>query len=371
MTRMGVTGAVIGGRWVPGDISIRDGLIDQVGLPPGSTGLAIPGFVDLQVNGFHGVDFASATAEEWAEANGHLARTGVTRYLANLISSAPAVIDRALEVAREVRRDPEHPGARLAGVHLEGPFLAEKKAGIHQKEHLTEPNWALLERWMTAGPVAMATIAPELPGAIQVIRQLRDKGVVVSLGHSNATVTEAIAGFDQGATTVTHLFNAMSGITARDPGLAGAALSRADVWVQLILDFLHVDRVLAQIIATLASERLVLVTDCLPITGTTSRQFPFGGSDIDLVEGKAVNSDGVLAGSVLLMDQALRNAVGCGMSVVDAVNATSRNPLSVLNHPVDDLLAPGTPADVLIVSDALDLDKIFHRGVEHDIWEGV
>lgn len=370
MTRMGVTGAVIGGRWVPGDISIHEGVIDQVGLPPGKAGLAIPGFVDLQVNGFGGVNFATATAGEWAEANVQLARTGVTRYLANLISSAPAVIDQALEVAREAIRDLSRPGARLAGVHLEGPFLAEKKAGIHDRGQLTKPDWALLERWVSAGPLAMATIAPELPGALEVIRQLRERNVAVSLGHSNSTVAEASAGFDAGATAVTHLFNAMSGITARDPGLAGAALSRPDVWLQLILDFLHVDPVLAQIVSTLAPERIVLVTDCLPVTGTSGREFSFGGFDIDLVDGKAVNSDGVLAGSVLVMDQALRNAVSCGMSVIDAVNATSRNPLGVLNHPVDELLAPGTPADVLIVSDALELDRIFHSGVEHDVWEG-
>jgi N-acetylglucosamine-6-phosphate deacetylase len=369
MKRLGVSGAVIGGAYVPGDVSLSHGVIDQVGLPPGRGGLAIPGFVDLQVNGFAGIDFAHATEEEWQEANRRLLHTGVTAYLANLISNDPAVTTRALGVAGSVLASDVSGGAQLAGVHLEGPFLSEQRAGIHPRSHLATPQWELMERWIRTGVVAMATLAPELAGATDMVTRLRKNNVVVSLGHSQSTYAQAIEAFDAGATTVTHLFNAMSGITAREPGLSGAALSRSDVWLQLIVDLLHVDPVLIELIISHAPDRVVLVTDCLPVSGTEAVQLSFGGSEITVVDGMAANSEGVLAGSVLQMDQALRNAVSRGMSVLEAVNAASLNPLSVLRRPVDALLAPGSVADVLVVSDSLELDEVFLAGVDSRIQE--
>lgn len=364
MARLGVKGAVIGGVYVPGDIAVSDGRVDQVGLPPGRGGFAIPGFVDLQVNGYAGVDFTVAAEDEWLEASRRLAQSGTTRFLANLITSEQEVIEKALAVARNVSNTKAPGRATLGGVHLEGPFLAEPKAGIHPKAHLLAPDWSLLQRWMQLGPIAMATIAPELPGAIDIVSKLRESGVVVSLGHSQASYQEAIAGFNAGAATVTHLFNAMSGVTAREPGLTGAALSRTDVWLQLIVDLLHVDRVLVELVGAVAPERVVAVTDCLPTSGTSEAHLSFGGTRIDVVDGRAASRDGILAGSVVQMDQALRNAVSCGMSVVNAVNATSRNPLAVLNYPIESLLAPGDVADVLIVSDSLDLENVFLSGVD-------
>jgi len=371
MARLGVSGAVIGGEYIAGDLSITNGVIDQVGLPPGRGGLAIPGFVDLQVNGFAGVNFATATVDQWREASRRLAQTGVSEYVANIISSDDAVVAQALSVATDAQRSAEPTGARLAGVHLEGPFLSAPKAGIHPLEHLRNPDGDLLWRWLAAGPVAMVTVAPELPGALELISHLRTHGVVVSLGHSQASYQQAIAGFDHGATTVTHLFNAMSGISAREPGLAGAALSRSDVWLQLIVDLLHVDKALVELVIQFAAKRIVAVSDCLPMTGEAVSSMEFGGSAIHLTDGRAVNDQGVLAGSVLHMHDALRHAVGCGMSVVDAVNATSKNPLSVLHRATDTLLSPGCRADVVVVSDGLDVERVVLSGVDVHVQEGV
>lgn len=361
---MGVKGAIIGGVYVPGDISLSEGVVDAIGLPPGDSGLAIPGFVDLQVNGFGGIDLIEASVEQWEEVNRGLARTGVSAYLANLVTNDQTAIDHAIRVAREVQSSSDPTGSHLAGVHLEGPFLSDDKAGIHSRTHLKNPVIEMAQQWVTAGPVAMMTLAPELPGALELIESLVQKGVLVSLGHSNSTADEALAGFNAGASTVTHIFNAMSGITARSPGLAGAALSRGDVWIQLILDYLHVDRLLAEVLLAFAPHRIVLVTDCLPVTGTVNTHFTLAGVELDLIDGKAVNHEGVLAGSVLTMDQALRNAVACGMSDVDAVNATSLNPLRVLNPSYEGPLVPGAPADVLIVSDSWDLKRVFRDGIE-------
>ena len=364
MPLLGVSGAVIGGAYVPGDVSIDDGVIDRVGLPPGRGGLATPGFVDLQVNGFAGVDFLSANRDQWQEAERHLARTGVTEYVANMISSAPDQTSRALAQARGVWGESQAGGARLAGVHVEGPFLAPPRAGIHPSAHLAQPDKAQLVQWVESGPIVMMTLAPELPGATDLIAALRGEGIVVSLGHSEATYEEAMEGFDAGATTITHLFNAMSGISAREPGLAGAALSRPDVWLQLIIDLMHVDPVLVKLVASHAPERIVAVTDCLSVTGTDLTHLRFADSDIEVVDGRAVNAEGVLAGSVLQMDQALRHAVSCGMSTVDAVNATTRNPLAVLNRPTQSLLAPGSVADVVVLSDSLDVQTVLLAGVD-------
>lgn len=362
LSRLGVVGAIIGGRYVAGDISIAEGVVDRVGLPPGDRGLAIPGFVDVQVNGFGGVNFTTATQDQWREANRLLASTGVSAYLANLISNDVSAIRIAIATAQRVRDRAAPEGAELIGVHLEGPFLSPQKAGIHATEFLRNPAVTLLETWSGSGPVVMTTLAPELPGALPLIEFLVGSKVLVSLGHSDSTGDQAQAGFDAGATSVTHLFNAMSGITARAPGLAGIALSRDDIWLQLILDFQHVDRTLAELVLRFAPHRIVLVTDCLPITATSETRSTLGGTEIELQGDKAVNSNGVLAGSVITMDQALRNALACGMRDIDAVNATSLNPRRLLNPQSEPPLTPGTPADIVIMTDSWEIDAVFRRG---------
>ena len=369
MARMGVKGVIVDGQHYPGDISIKDGVVDQIGLPPGKSGIVIPGFVDVQVNGFAGVDFTTATRQSWDMANKRLASTGVTTYLANIISNDVQAVESSLKVAREIQASPGPLSAKLAGVHLEGPFLSKEKAGIHRESHLREPELELLLGWIDAGPVAMTTIAPEIPGALSIISAVAHKGVRVSLGHSNSTSDEAIAGFDAGATSVTHIFNAMSGITARSPGLAGAALARDEVWLQLILDYAHVDEILVALLIKWVAKRLVLVTDCLPITGTSGTTLTLGGTEIQLVKGKAVNAEGVLAGSTLTMGESLRNAVESGMNEVDAINATSLNPLQLLDPSQQALLSPGATADLLVLSDSLSLEKVFVSGAEVEMQE--
>jgi N-acetylglucosamine-6-phosphate deacetylase len=362
--KIGVRGAVINGSYVAGDISLEEGKVSQVGLPPGESGLAIPGFVDLQVNGFGGTDFTYANPESWLEANQKLLRTGVTHYLANVISNDVATLSQTIQMAQKVQSLQNLDSAELMGVHVEGPFLAEGKSGVHPKEHLKKPDIETLREWITQGPVTMVTLAPELPGAIEVINFLSSSGVAVSLGHSDCNEDQANLGFQAGATAVTHIFNAMSGMSARQPGLSGVALNTENVWVQLIADFTHVDKVLMELVVKLAPKRTVLVTDCLSVTGTSGTHFTLGDRDISLVEGKAVSSDGVLAGSVLTMGEALRNAVACGMTEVDAVNATSFNPLLLIKPLGTPLLTPGMPADLLVVSDSLEVESVFHRGHE-------
>lgn len=365
MARLGVKGAVVGGEYLPGDIDVANGIIQQVGLPPGASGMAIPGFVDLQVNGFGGVDFANASPERWDEANRALLRTGVTQYVANLISSDIHRMRDVLHTARGIVSTQASDGAQLLGMHLEGPFLSTPKAGIHPIQNLMAPSLTDFLNWLEEGPVVMTTVAPEVSGATEFIREAVKRGIIVSLGHSHASAEEALAGFDAGASTVTHIFNAMSGVSARDPGLAGAALLRPDVMVQLIVDFVHVDKVLVSLLSHWAGKRLVLVTDCLPVAGTDDTELVFGGKEIRLENDRAVDREGVLAGSVLTMPQALRNAVSAGMADIDAVNAATLNPRKVLQNATG-ALRPGEVADVVILSDDLDVREV-HFG--HHIYE--
>src|SRR5436305_2310995 len=222
--KLGVAAAVVDGMLVPGDVEVSDGRITGVGLAaPAGAGIAVPGFVELQVNGFGGVDFLDADADGYRRAGEALLETGVTSYLPTLISSPE---DELLAAMREI---PEGDGRRprILRVHLEGPFLSAKRLGTHMSSARRDPDLALLDVLLDGGPVRLMTLAPELPGADALIDRLLERGVIVSLGHSDATAAQANAAFDRGAQMVTHIFNAMRPFSHRDPGIAGAALTRS------------------------------------------------------------------------------------------------------------------------------------------------
>ena len=257
--RLGVEAAVVDGLLLRGDVEIVDGRIAAVGVngSPGR-GIAIPGLVDLQVNGIGGVDFASADLAGYRRAGEALLECGVTAFQPTLITAPEADLVAALaEVPRE------EIGPRVIGAHLEGPFLSPKRLGAHPASAQRDPDAALLARLLDAGPVSTMTLAPELDGALELIDALTERGVVVSCGHSDATAEEAGRAFDRGAVTVTHLFNAMRPLQHRDPGIAGAALARDDVIVQMILDGHHLADETARVVWRAAAGRVALVSDAI------------------------------------------------------------------------------------------------------------
>ncbi len=357
--RLGVEAAFVDGTLVPGDLELSDGVVARVALGKPGRGIAVPGFVDLQVNGFAGVDFASADAAGYARAGEAMLETGVTAYQPTLIT-APE--DDLLAALAEVPRGGDV-GPRILGAHLEGPFVSLEALGAHPASDRRDPDMALLERLLAAGPVAQMTLAPELPGALAVIDMLRERGVVVSLGHSNATAAEAHKAFDRGARTVTHLFNAMRAFGHRDPGIAGAALARDDVVVQLILDGHHLSDEVAQVVWRAAAGRLALVTDAVAATGIGDGSYRLGTVDVEVRDGVARRADGVLAGSVLTMLEAVRNLHALGAPLAAAVAAASAVPARVAGRGLGKL-EPGAPADVLILDDRLELRAVFVRGKE-------
>jgi len=214
--------ALINQHWVNGGIVVKDRSLTSYGETAGRSGLAIPGFVDLQVNGHGGMDLLSAkTVSDIKQVSKSLYSQGVVGYLPTLITGPKSETLRVMALIENAKREAGSDEARILGIHLEGPFISTAKPGVHPLEHFQIPNLDLIGEYLRAGTVSIVTIAPELPGAIGVIKHLTAMGIVVSLGHSNATAEEAHAGFDAGAKTVTHLWNAMPPMTLRSPGLVG------------------------------------------------------------------------------------------------------------------------------------------------------
>jgi N-acetylglucosamine-6-phosphate deacetylase len=356
--RLGVEAAVVDGRLVPGDVAVEDGVVSAVGvgIGGGGRGIAAPGFVDLQVNGFAGVDLTGADTAGYRHAGEAMLATGVTAFQPTFVTGPEDV------VADAVRAMPtEDVGPRVLGAHLEGPFLSPRKPGAHDPRHLRAPDLALLRRLLDAGRVSHVTLAPELHGAFELIDELLARGVTVACGHTNATAAEAHLAFDRGVRTVTHLFNAMRAGTPRDPGIALAALSRADVAVQLIVDGHHLAPDTVTVAWRAAAGRFALVTDAVAAGGGDG-EFMLGTVSVHAAGGVVRSEDGMLAGSALTMIDAVRNLHALGAPLEEALAAASTVPARIARR--DDLgrLAPGAAADIVVVDDRLEVQRVLVEG---------
>jgi N-acetylglucosamine-6-phosphate deacetylase len=345
---------------VRGDVDVEDGCIAALGLAGAGTGIAVPGLVDLQVNGYRGVDVLHATTDELATLALELARTGVLWYQPTLVS-APAELTR-LALASIGAASPG-PGARILGAHLEGPFLSPERAGAHPARYLCEPNLDLLASFLVAGcAVTTVTLAPELPRAGELVDALVDSGITVSLGHTDAAAVVAHAAFDQGARTVTHLFNAMRPFSHRDPGVVGVALARPDVIVQLIADGVHVshDAILAAWRA--GRGRFALVSDVTSAGGLGEGTYRLGTVEVRVVDGTSRLPDGTLAGAVRPLAWGLRMLVELGVPIVEAVAAVTRTPGRVLGREDVGTLTLGGPADLVVLDDDFAVSTVLVSG---------
>lgn len=362
--RLGVAAAYVDGRFVDGDVAVADGTVAAVGRAPAGRGLAVPGFVDLQVNGFGGVDLLTADRHGYEQAGRALLATGVTAYQPTFISAAVPQLDRGLATVREASRDRagRHAGPRILGAHLEGPFLAREQAGTHPVAHLRRPDAGLLTRLLASGVVTMVTLAPELPGALDLVDLLAERGVVVSVGHSQADASAAGRAFDRGARAVTHLFNAMRDFSPRDPGIVATALSRDDVFVGVIVDGVHLADETVLMAWRAAGRRLMLVTDAMAAAGRGDGTYPLGDVTVRVSGGAARRSDGRLAGSVLTMDAAVRNLVALGVPETDAIRAATATPARTLGRDDVGIIRPGGPADLVVLDDRLEVQDVLVGG---------
>ena len=316
--------------------------------------LLLPGFIDIQVNGGAGVLFNdSPSLEAIARIGAAHRRFGTTGFLPTLISDDLATLEAAIEATRQAMAEGV-PG--LLGIHIEGPFLSPRRKGIHQASKLRRIDETAFELLTSlASGRTLVTLAPETT-SIEMIGRLAKAGVIVSAGHSNATYATAREALDHGVTGFTHLFNAMSPLTSREPGVVGAALEDPASWCSLIVDGRHVDPVVLKIaLRCKPLDRFILATDAMPCVGSGEKSFRLQGKLITVKDGACVDEDGTLAGSDLDMASAVRNAVNLlGLDLLDASRMASGNPAQFLG--LGDLLgriAPGYRADLVLLDDGL------------------
>ncbi len=355
-------------------VAIRDGriagLLDSADTPAGATrhdldgGLLVPGFIDTQVNGGGGVLFNDSPTVEAIAAIGAAHRPyGTTGFLPTLISDDLAVVDAAMR-ATEQAIAAGVPG--VLGVHIEGPFLNAKRKGIHDASKfrvLDDKAVALLSslrRGRTLVTLAPETTTPEM------VRRLTQAGVIVAAGHTNAAYGTARKALNAGLTGFTHLFNAMSPLTSREPGVVGAALESQTAWCGIIVDGRHVDPAVLRIaLRTRPLDRFMLVTDAMPTVGMVDKSFDLQGRHIRVVDGVCVDDHGTLAGSDLDMVGAVRNAMTMlGLSLVDAVAIASAAPAAFLGLAGQrGAIQAGQAADLVLLDDALTVRQTWIDGV--------
>ncbi len=348
----------------PGEVEIAGAHIAVVrALDNAPDEIVAPGFIDLQVNGAYGEDF-TANPETIYHVAARLLQTGVTAFLPTIITAPPETYRRAFDVlsplslfARDWRQ------ARVLGLHLEGPYLSPRRPGAHNPALLRERADPLADR-LADSSVKLMTLAPEVENAMQAIRDLRARNIVVSVGHSAATYEQAMAAFEAGATGGTHLFNAMNPLHHRAPGVPGALLAHDTAMFGVIADGVHVHpSIFKWLVRAAGAERITLVTDAMAAAGMPPGDYPLGDRTVTVTATSARLADGTLAGSILTMDQAVRNLVtwdACAPS--DALTMASVTPARLLGAAQIGQLAPGRAADIVVLDETLHVRQTLVAG---------
>ncbi|MFV2062387.1 MAG: N-acetylglucosamine-6-phosphate deacetylase [Chloroflexota bacterium] len=357
---------VVGDRVVLGHVVVEGGIISEVRTDPSVEGhvTVAPGYIDIHVHGWGGHN-AMGGAEALSGMARALAARGVTSFLPTAVTGSLKKLAAFCDTTRDWIPGAPGDGAEPLGFNLEGPFLADAKKGAHPAELLRDPadiDEASLAPLLDG--LRVITIAPELPGALELISRLAARGVRVSLGHSAASPGQSRAGYAAGATSTTHLFNAMSGLEHRDPGLAVEALLDDDVWVELIADGQHVDAAMWPLVWRLKpAEKPLLVSDAIPLAGSGETRGMVGELEVEL-NGERVTLLGseTLAGSVTALDLEVRNVVRAGGSLHGAVAAASTNPAALLGLADRGRLEAGLRADLVELDADLRVRRVMRAG---------
>jgi N-acetylglucosamine-6-phosphate deacetylase len=367
---------------------IEDGLISAVSsraqqeIPKNATvidlaadgpaeAILTPGFVDIHMHGGAGLDVMQASPAELPHLNGFLTTHGVTGYFPTTVAAPLDQTCRALErLADAIDAAPSSSNAgpvqaQPLGIHLEGPFLSHKRRGVHPPEYLVDPTLEIFERlWQAArGHVRMMTIAPELPGALEVIAEAARRKVCVSIGHSDAALEAAREGVRAGARHATHTFNAMRPLDHREPGILAEVLADDQLTADIIVDGIHVAPEVVQIfLRAKGFERSVLITDATAAAGMPDGIYQLGPIQVTVKDGKCTK-DGNLAGSVLTMDRAVRNVTQfSGWSLREAVRAATLNAAQAVGLPQHGHLIPGAEANIVVLNPQGEVQKTIVRG---------
>jgi N-acetylglucosamine-6-phosphate deacetylase len=331
---------------------------DQLDFPSATIA---PAFFDVHIHGAAGHDVMEATPESLRAIGPFLATRGTAAFLATTVTAPLDTTIRAVaDLAKLIRNpsritDDKEPFAKPVGIHLEGPFLSHEKCGVQPVNHMLAPDVAVFDRLYEAaeGTVRLMTIAPELPGAIELIRHATSRGVRISLGHSNATADETRAAIAAGAKSTTHTFNAMRPLDHREPGILGTVLTDDSLYAELICDGIHVAPEMVRLWHRAKGPRRgILVTDAMSAAGMPDGEYQLGGFAVQVANGKAT-AHGKLAGSVLTLDSALTNFMQyTNAPLADALPMLTTNPAAMIGLEGVGLLAVGQPANLVAVHDS-------------------
>lgn len=361
-------------RLVQGDIEIEDGKILRVGkdLPRKEEDLAVdcagsytvvPGFVDVHIHGCAGADTCDATREALEAMAAFLLAHGVTSFCPTTMTTSRETIQAALLAAKDMMDHPMEGGARVVGVNMEGPFIAKERKGAQKEEDILPPDFPLFQRFYeeSGGIVRLVDVAPEQPGGLEFVEKASQL-CTVSIAHTTADYDQAKAAFDKGVTHATHLFNAMSGLHHRKPGVVGAVFDDSRVRGELICDGFHIHPAVLRAAFRLLGDRALIVSDSMRANGMSEGEaFDLGGQMVTVHQGKALLPDGTIAGSVTNLHQEIKNLVSFGVPFEQAVKAATLLPARAIGLDGEiGSIAPGKRADLVVLDENLDIAAVYH-----------
>ncbi|MEY9864826.1 N-acetylglucosamine-6-phosphate deacetylase [Peribacillus sp. B2I2] len=327
----------------------------------------IPGAIDIHIHGASNSDAMDATHEALSTMAETLPKEGTTSFLATTMTQSTQAIESALLNAGKYIENQTQEHAEIVGIHLEGPFISPVRKGAQPEEHIVDPDVTLFKRWqeMAENQIKLVTLAPEQPNGLDLAAHLRETGVVASIGHSDATYDQIDEAIQAGTTHVTHLYNGMRGLHHREPGVLGAAYLRDELYVELIADGIHCRPEMVKLAYNqITSERMILITDSLRAKWLEKGTYDLGGQPVYVNETKATLSNGTLAGSILKMNDAIKNTLkytDCSMR--DIIKMTAENPAKQLRiFDRKGSIQVGKDADFVILNDRLDVEMTFCRG---------
>jgi N-acetylglucosamine-6-phosphate deacetylase len=361
---------------------LRDGVIEAVGpragmsVPEGAQEIvgtdkiALPGFIDIHIHGAGGYDVMEGTSEAMSAIARTVAKHGTTSFVATTVTASPEATCRSVEgISRYIaaQHATQALQAEVLGIHFEGPFISPFRRGVHSADWIKPPSAELLAKFLHAagGNARILTIAPEIFGAIPCIDTARKAGLVVAIGHTDATYEQARLAIAHGARHAVHVYNAMRPFSHRDAGVIGAVLISPEVTAELIADGVHVDEPsMRLLLRAKGAERVILVSDGTSATGMPDGTYMLGTLEVTVSGGVCRNAEGKLAGSTLTLDRALRNIAALGMPLADAVRMLTLNPASLLGIEFKKgTLRVGADADVVLLDDSLHVAGVWTRGL--------
>ncbi|MGE7596041.1 N-acetylglucosamine-6-phosphate deacetylase [Peribacillus frigoritolerans] len=328
---------------------------------------AIPGAIDIHIHGASNSDAMDATHDALSTMAKTLPKEGTTSFLATTMTQSTQAIESALLNAGKYIENQTQENAEIVGVHLEGPFISPARKGAQPEDYIVDPDVTLFKRWqeMAENQIKLVTLAPEQPNGLDLAAHLRGTGVVASIGHSDATYDQIDEAIQAGTTHVTHLYNGMRGLHHREPGVLGAAYLRDELYVELIADGIHCRPEMIKLAYNqITSERMILITDSLRAKWLEKGTYDLGGQPVNVDETKATLSDGTLAGSILKMNDAIKNTMKyTGCSMTDIIKMTAENPAKQLRiFDRKGSIQVGKDADLVILNDRLNVEMTFCRG---------